>query len=120
MNSLNKRKKGAEYEQLAVNFLKKQGASVLNINFRNRMGEIDIICTDGDYLVFAEVKYRKDNSKGTPEEAVNYRKQKNICKVADYYRMLHKISEFTPIRYDVIAICGDDIVWHKNAFEHIW
>ena len=117
---MNKRKKGEEYEKKAVKYLQDKGVQILNTNFRNRVGEIDIICRDYEYLVFAEVKYRKNDSKGTPEEAVNYRKQKNICKVADYYRMTHKIGEFEPVRYDVIAICGEEIIWHKNAFYHIY
>ena len=56
-------------------------------------------------------------AKGVHVLELNYR---NICHVADYYRMTHGISEFTPIRYDVIAFCSDEVIWHQNAFEHVW
>ena len=55
-----------------------------------------------------------------PQEAVSYSKQKTICKVADYYRMVHKIGEFTAIRYDVVAICGEQLTWYQNAFAYIY
>ncbi len=117
---MNRRQTGSEYEQKAAQYLQANGVHVLELNYRNRKGEIDLIAHDGDYLVFVEVKYRKDTCKGAPEEAVNYRKRQNICRVADYYRMTHGISEFTPIRYDVIAFCSDEVIWHQNAFEHVW
>jgi putative endonuclease len=117
---INTRKKGTEYEQIAADFLRKNGVHILEQNYRNRKGEIDIIGKDGEYTVFFEVKYRKDNAKGAPAEAVNFYKQKIICSVADYYRLTHGIGEFTPMRYDVIGICGEEITWYKNAFEHIY
>ena len=117
---MNRRQTGSEYEQKAAQYLQAKGVHVLELNYRNRKGEIDLIAHDGDYLVFVEVKYRKDTCKGAPEEAVNYRKRQNICRVADYYRMTHGISEFTPIRYDVIAFYADKVIWHQNAFEHVW
>lgn len=117
---MNKRKTGAKYEKQAADYLERQGVEILARNYRNRKGEIDLIGRDSEYTVFFEVKYRRDRSKGTPEEAVHYGKQKNICMVADYYRMIHQMGEFVPIRYDVIAICGEEITWHKNAFAHIY
>ena len=119
-NEMNTRKKGAEYEQTAIEYLQRQGVEILEHNYRNRRGEIDIIGRDGEYTVFVEVKYRRDASVGDPAEAVNYRKQRTICRVADYYRMVHHLGDFTPVRYDVVAICGEDITWYQNAFEHIY
>lgn len=117
---MNTRKKGAVYEQTAIEYLQRQGVLILEHNYRNRRGEIDIIGRDGEYTVFFEVKYRRDNANGYPAEAVNYGKQRTICRVADYYRMMHHMGDFTPVRYDVIAICGDEIAWYQNAFEHIY
>lgn len=48
-------------------------------------GEVDLIGWDGEYLVFFEVKYRKNKNAGYPEESVGTGKQKKICGVADYY-----------------------------------
>lgn len=117
---MNKREVGTTYEQVAVDYLARNGVKILEKNYRCRQGEIDIVGRHGEYLVFFEVKYRKDEKKGMPQEAVSYSKQKTICKVADYYRMIHKIGEFTAIRYDVVAICGEQLTWYQNAFAHIY
>lgn len=117
---MNTRKKGDTYEQIAIEYLQRQGVEILEHNYRNRRGEIDLIGRDGEYTVFFEVKYRKDHSRGYPAEAVNYGKQRIICRVADYYRMNHHMGDFTPVRYDVVSICGRQITWYRNAFEHIY
>lgn len=117
---MNKREIGVAFEQKAIEYLEKNQVRILERNFRCRQGEIDIIGKHKEYVVFFEVKYRKDNQKGSPQEAVNLSKQKKICKVADYYRMIHKMGEFTAIRYDVIAICGEEVTWIQNAFSHIY
>lgn len=116
---MNKRKVGAFYEKKAGAFLESHGLVVLQYNFRDWYGEIDIVAKDRETTVFVEVKYRKDAGKGLPEEAVDYRKQGKICRVADYYRMLHHMGDFSPVRFDVVAICGEEIRWHPNAFEYI-
>lgn len=117
---MNTRKKGTEYEQAAAEYLQRSGVEILERNYRSRRGEIDLIGRDGEYTVFFEVKYRRDNGKGAPAEAVNFLKQKTICRVADYYRMRHGIGEFSPVRYDVVAIEGAELMWYKNAFAHIY
>lgn len=117
---MNTRKKGAEYEQVAAGYLRRFGVQILECNYRNHKGEIDLIGRDGAYTVFFEVKYRRNDKKGAPAEAVNYAKQKTICRVADYYRMTHGMGEFSAVRYDVVAIEGEAITWYKNAFSHIY
>lgn len=116
---MNKRLIGEKKEKLAAYYLESHGIKILEMNYRNRIGEIDIIARDKNVLVFVEVKYRKTASAGHPEEAVNKNKIKNICKVADYYRMVHRINDSVPCRFDVIAIEGDDIRWHENAFAYM-
>ena len=117
---MNKRKVGAGKEQIAAAYLEEQGMKITERNFRSRQGEIDIIGYHGKYLVFVEVKYRRDNSKGSALAAVTYQKQRQICKVADYYRYLHKLGGNAMLRYDVVAIQGEEIVWIPNAFPHIY
>lgn len=117
---MNKRKTGADKEQIAAAYLEEHGMKIVERNFRNRQGEIDIIGYHEKYLVFVEVKYRSSASKGNALDAVDYRKMRQICKVADYYRYLHKLGMNTMIRYDVIAIQGEEIQWIKNAFPHIY
>ncbi|MDE7252673.1 MAG: YraN family protein [Acetatifactor sp.] len=115
----NKRQLGADKEQLAAEYLTAQGMDILERNFRNRQGEIDIIGRHGKYVVFVEVKFRSGTDKGMAVEAVDIRKQRQICKVADYYRMIHHLRDNTAVRYDVLAIQGEDIQWIQNAFPHI-
>lgn len=112
------RQTGAEKEALAVVYLEKQGFTVRERNFRCRQGEIDIIGEDGEYLVFLEVKYRKNRSYDSALAAVGEAKKRRICRTADYYRYRKHISQDTPVRYDVVGIQGEEIIWIKNAFFH--
>ena len=114
---MNKRSLGKAWEEQAAEFLKREGCEILERNFRGRRGEIDLIVRDGRYLVFVEVKYRKNADSGFPEEAVDYRKQRIISRVAQEYLLKRRLYESTPCRFDVVAICGDRVRHIKNAFE---
>lgn len=113
--SKNKRITGSQYEALAARYLNEQGLEVLEQNYRSRQGEIDLIARDGEYLVFIEVKYRKNDSLGFPEEAVAPRKQQRIARTAGYYLYRQGYGDI-PCRFDVIAILGNRIRWIKHAF----
>lgn len=116
---MNKRQTGNAGEDLAVSYLLQQGMRISDRNFRNRNGEIDIIGRHKGYLVFVEVKYRRRTDSGYAGEAVGYQKQKQICKVSDYYRLIHGIGDSAAIRFDVVAIQGEQIEWIQNAFPYI-
>lgn len=117
---MNKRDIGSEREEQACSFLLKENVQILDKNYHfHRMGEIDIIGKDGDYLVFFEVKYRKDDSKGSASMAVNFTKQRQISKTALGYITQKRLSLNTPFRFDVIAIDGVKIEWIKNAFNFV-
>lgn len=118
MMKSNKREIGSAFEKQAGEYLKKIGYSIIEYNFQCRMGEIDIVAGDGKTLVFCEVKYRSDNQKGTPFEAVTVSKQKKICRAALYYMTKHQITD-TACRFDVIGITGKKIEIIKNAFDYI-
>lgn len=108
---------GNDYEKRAGKYLEEQGYRILEYNFHCRTGEIDIIARQRDLLIFCEVKYRKNNAKGTPLEAVNHRKQQTISKVAMYYLTVHGLSNMN-CRFDVIGFQDDEIIWIPNAFEY--
>ena len=114
----NQRGVGTAAEQLAAEYLENRGMKITERNFRCRSGEVDLIGHDGGYLVFVEVKYRSGSGKGAAPEAVGIAKQRQICRVADYYRMKHRVPGSTPVRYDVVAIDGGEITWFRNAFAH--
>ncbi len=120
MGEMNRRKLGSEKESQVCHYLEKQGMRIMERNFRNARGEIDIIGYHQDYLVFVEVKYRRNQEMGGALAAVDSRKMRQICKMADYYRFLHHVSDFSKIRYDVVAIQGGEIQWIQNAFPHIY
>lgn len=113
---MNKRTIGSKYEQKAVDFMEKQGFQLLDQNFRVRQGEIDIIGLDGEILVFAEVKFRKNMGIKNAMESVNIRKQRQICKLSLFYLNYHKELFKRQIRYDVVAMDEEEICWVKNAF----
>ena len=117
---MNKRKVGSAYEERAAEYLKENGLVILEMNYRVRSGEIDIIARDENIIVFVEVKYRKTALRGYPEEAVNIYKIKQICKTADHYRLINQHSPSQTYRFDVVAIEGDNIRWYKNAFEYLY
>ena len=115
---MNKRQEGQKYEDTAAAFLEKHGVRILERNFRCRFGEIDIIGTQDNVLIFTEVKYRSNGAHGTAIEAVGPQKQKTISLVSDHYRAYKRQYAGYQIRYDVIAIDNDTIRWIPAAFEY--
>lgn len=90
-------------EQLAAEVLSRGGYQVLEQNFRCRYGEIDIVAEEGADLVFVEVKTRRGQSYGLPEEAVTWRKAHKLAEVASCYLDQHACSERS-WRIDVVAV----------------
>ncbi len=115
---MNKRAAGTAWEACAAEYLTANGMEIREKNYRNRHGEIDLIGYHEGYLVFVEVKHRSTAGSGYAAEAVNLRKQRQICSVADYYRLTHGLGADMAVRYDVVAIQGSGITWIKNAFPH--
>ncbi len=114
----NRRRAGMEQESLAAAYLKRAGVQILERNYRTQKGEVDIIGEDGEYLVFFEVKWRSQNGSGYASEAVDRRKQRQICVVADYYLYENAIPQDQGIRFDAIAVDGEKIEWIKDAFSY--
>lgn len=120
INSKNKRDVGGRYEELAAQYLMKKGYNILERNYRNRFGEIDIIAKDGNTIVYVEVKYRKNNYSGEPIEAVGIYKQRKISKTAFFHYSVYGYSANMPARFDVIGIDGNNKITHIiNAFEYV-
>jgi putative endonuclease len=90
-------------EKHASRYLRRQGYRVLVRRFRSRAGEIDLVCRDGEWLVFVEVKTRRGEEIATPSEAVDLAKQRHMAKVAlDYLRLLHYPE--VRFRFDVVEV----------------
>ena len=114
----NNRRVGGVHETRATLELERLGYKIIERNFRCRIGEIDIIALHQGYLVFIEVKYRKSSRTGYAAEAVTWKKQQIISRVADYYIRTH--CRKTPsCRFDVVALDGEQIRVYENAFEYV-
>ena len=88
------------------------------VYYKNKIGEIDVIALDEDYIVFVEVKARVSQRFGHPLEAIDERKQQKIHAVASIYLMKHKKYN-SNCRFDAISILGVEeleITHIKNAF----
>lgn len=119
MVKLNKRQVGAQYEELAANYLAEQGYDILERNYRNRFGELDIIAGRDGVIVYVEVKYRHSGHCGDPMESVDRKKQRQISRVALYHYARNGAEEGRPCRFDVIAVYGDGSITHiENAFNY--
>ncbi len=111
---------GKRGEDIAAEYLLSKGFHLVARNFRQKSGEIDIICKDGDTYVFVEVKTRQSREFGHPIEAVTRRKQLQICRTALIYLSSNELLD-APVRFDVIGVVCDrlapDITHIVGAFE---
>ncbi len=71
-------------ESIATNYIRNQGYIILERNFTCKLGEIDIIAKDKNFIVFIEVKTRYSSFYGNPSESITFRKQNKIYKTANY------------------------------------
>lgn len=113
--TMNKRKMGAHYEQLAADYLCQQGYRILEYNYRCKCGEIDLIAEKEGYTIFIEVKYRAKLRFGYPREAVTFYKRQHIMHTASYYLLTHFGVE-KACRFDVIEILENQLTHIKAAF----
>ena len=90
-------------EDLAVTYLKKNGYQIVERNYHQKCGEIDIIAWEKKTLVFVEVKTRKSKTFGSPFDAITTKKQQQIARTAQDYLCRKKLFN-KPARFDVIGI----------------
>ena len=110
--------KGAVGEVLAARFLRDKGYQILSSNYRCRQGEIDIIAVKGIYIVFAEVKTRRQDARYLPREAVTVAKQRRLIQTASIY-LGHYPTDLQP-RFDVIEVVTDTATGMKAVeINHI-
>lgn len=107
--------RGDKAEQLACEYLIKQGLQLIEKNYRSRYGEIDLIMRDEQILVVVEVRLRTSNRYGSAEESITQTKQSRIIATTQHY--INATKTKSAIRFDVIAMSrNDEINWIKNAF----
>ncbi len=108
--------KGKQGEETAKNYLMNKGFEFIEANFEVDIGEIDLIMSDHDWLVFVEVKYKTDDRMGRPEEMISNGKIFQVKRVAEIYLMKNpKIKKkFFKWRMDAVCILGENINYYKN------
>jgi putative endonuclease len=99
------RERGNRAEQLAYEYLRRQGYRIVARNYRRKLGEIDLIGWDKEVLAFIEVKYRSGEARGRPVDSVHRRKRRQIVRVAKEYRIRHKLHDIN-YRFDVLSLQG--------------
>ncbi|MDR3492046.1 MAG: YraN family protein [Gammaproteobacteria bacterium] len=112
---------GQQAEDEACNYLQKQGYSLLERNYRCKMGEIDLIMKDNTCIVFVEVRLRNNPRCGNALDSVDLRKQKKLTLTATHYLCQKKWFDKVNCRFDVIGISYSQmkasLQWIKNAFS---
>lgn len=114
---------GAGGELIAANYLKRLGYRILARQYRQRLGEIDIIAVDRQVVVFVEVKTWRSDQEADPSAAVTLEKQDKITRTALTYLKRHRLLN-QPARFDVISViwsggpgCEPRIRHFQHAFE---
>jgi len=110
---------GSKAEQLATNYLIKQGLTTLQTNYHCLRGEIDLIMQHQKFLVFVEVRYRKNNHYGSALESITPNKQRKVGLAAKHFIHKHGVDNQL-CRFDVVAISGakmESIDWIVDAFQ---
>lgn len=105
---------GKEGEDEAVRFLEGQGYQIRHRNWRSGRKELDIVAEHQGELIVVEVKTRRNQLFGTPEESIGEAKIRRIVSSTDAY--LRKYSIDLPVRFDIISIIGTE---SPLEIEHI-
>ncbi|MDU1892453.1 MAG: YraN family protein [Dysgonomonas sp.] len=101
---------GKRGEEVAAGYLRQKGYTILKCNWVYAKYEVDIIATNEEYIIFAEVKTRASARWGNPEEAVSKNRIKRMVEAADFY--LNEYDIDMPVRFDVLSL-----VWTGGDFE---
>ena len=110
--------RGRAGETRALDYLRRQGLTLVCRNYRCRTGEIDLVLRDGAELVFVEVRSRAGAGAGrfgTPADSVDARKRRRVAAAAQRY--LLGLDREPPCRFDVVAVTGGDVEWIRDAFS---
>ena len=110
---MNSRLRGTAGEVVAARYLEEKGYVVLARNVYAVNDEIDIVAKDGDYIVFVEVKTRKNFKHGFACEAVTMSKIKRLSRAAVFYLSKQNLLD-ADVRFDIVEFYSD-----SGAIEHI-
>lgn len=112
---MNTRKIGVQGEVIAREYLKKKGYTILKENFRCPLGEIDLIVSRGNLVVFVEVKSRENEKFGRPIESITTYKANTIRRCASFYQA-HLGKKNEEYRFDVVEVLRGEVSHIEDAF----
>ena len=116
---MKRKERGDLAEEIACQYLRKQGLEIIARNYYVKAGELDIVALDKETLVFVEVRSKSKTNYGLPEETVSAKKQRFLYRAAEQYLIKEKKTEMI-CRFDVISVIfGDraEVNWYKDAFR---
>ncbi|MES3007797.1 MAG: YraN family protein [Pseudomonadota bacterium] len=114
---------GEQQEKIAASYLMEQGLQLICMNYRCKLGEIDLIMRTAQELVFVEVRYRKSNAFGSAVESVDLRKQRKLWRTAQSYLKALHLTNRIPCRFDILGISPEksgqslQFDWIQGAFQ---
>lgn len=112
---------GASYEKSAERYLQRHGLKILQRNYRCRRGEIDLVMTHDDCVVFVEVRYRASREFGDPLETITPRKQRRIIAAATHFLAGNPGLRDRTCRFDAVGVTGSgdsvEYDWITDAFS---
>jgi putative endonuclease len=112
---------GIQWENVALEHAQGAGLKLLTRNFNCRYGEIDLILRDRDSIVFVEVRYRGDDTRGGGTASVGAAKRSKLVHAAQVWLQAHPQYAALPCRFDVIGCGGTDaspqLEWTRDAFD---
>lgn len=116
---MNMRLAGARYEALALAHLQQAGLRLITRNATYRQGELDLVMSEGETVVFVEVRYRRHAASGSGLESVGAAKRAKLVRAAGLFLAAHPALARRPCRFDVVAFGADAgaIDWQRNAFD---
>lgn len=112
--------RGRAAEQAAERYLSEQGLTLRERNYRCKAGEIDLIMTQDQTLVFVEVRLRGRGSFVSAAETVDARKQQKLIRAAHHYLQARRLTDRVACRFDVVAFdtqAGATVDWVRDAFS---
>lgn len=113
---------GKNAEDEAEAYLSAHGLTLLQRNYRQKIGEIDLIMQDQEHLVFVEVRARKEGDHGNALESITESKRSKIIRTAKYYLQENNLYYKATSRFDVVTLDPIDgewkLEWIRNAFGH--
>ena len=108
---------GRRGEDAAAGILRRAGMSILDRIWREGRLELDLVCKDGDTVVFVEVKTRSTAERGGPEGALTQAKQRSLSRAAQAWLAAHEAWD-APCRFDVVALVARDGTFSAEHYRH--